>query len=237
MCGSSAVNTNEQLLFLIDVAFRLLLLLLFTNQINTLLSPGGAIASTSAVGGWSVAVEGPWFTVEPPSRLELNNETGASISCSATGHPTPLVHWVLASSMSDFATHSSSASLSLSSSGPVALGDIPGLRQVLLNANGNATLILHPFPVTSYRPDVHSVSYRCRAASAAGTVLSREMKLRTGKHTQLLFILSHHFVSILVIAFLIFCCSAIAVVRSAGSGRDVCGRRSGSAALFRAAGC
>lgn len=142
-------------------------------QCYLILSPGDA-----TVGGWSAAaVEGPWFTVEPASRLELNNQTGASISCSAAGHPTPLVHWVLAGSSSDFVSHSSSSS----SSGPVALGDIPGLRQVLLNANGNATLILHPFPVTSYRPDVHSVSYRCRAASAAGTVLSREMKLRTGK--------------------------------------------------------
>ena len=133
---------------------------------------------TSSSLGWSGnTVQGPRFTIEPPSRLELNNETGASVSCTATGHPTPLVHWVLAGPSSTELTGTLSSSSSL---GPIALGDVPGLRQVLLTANGNATLILHPFPATSYRPDVHSVSYRCRAASAAGTVLSREMKLRTG---------------------------------------------------------
>lgn len=56
-----------------------------------------------------------------------------------------------------------------------------GLRRVTTTSSYNATLIFPPFAATAYRPDVHSTAYRCRASSPAGTILSREMRLRAGK--------------------------------------------------------
>lgn len=104
--------------------------------------------------------DGPWFTVEPPAWLEFTNETGGSAWCEAAGRPTPSVTWVPVSEGSG-----------------VANGDVSGLRRASSDGR-NATLAFPPFAATAYRPDVHSIAYRCRASSPAGTALSREMRLR-----------------------------------------------------------
>lgn len=111
-------------------------------------------------------LNGPWFTSEPPAWLEFTNQTGAVVSCVASGQPTPTVSWMAASEL----TAPSSAGLS----------DMVGLRRIVTTASHNATLIFPPFAATAYRPDVHSTTYRCRASSPSGTILSREMRLRAG---------------------------------------------------------
>ena len=118
-------------------------------------------------GETSEMADGPWFVSEPPALLEFTNQTGATVSCVASGHPPPSVVWLAASS-----------ELGPSAGG---LADIAGLRRIVTTASRNATLILTPFAATAYRPDVHSTAYRCRASSPAGTILSREMRVRAGK--------------------------------------------------------
>lgn len=104
--------------------------------------------------------DGPWFSVEPPAWLEFTNETGALAWCAAAGRPTPTVTWVPASDAAGTPN-----------------GDVGALRRVISDGS-NATLSFPPFAATAYRPDVHSAAYRCRASSPAGTILSREMRLR-----------------------------------------------------------
>lgn len=127
--------------------------------------------------------EGPWFTSEPSSWLEFTNQTGGSVSCSAGGHPAPQVVWMTAGN--DAALIATGPGLMTTTS------EVSGLRRVVVSSrNGesgdsliynNASLIFMPFSATAYRPDVHSTTYRCRATNSAGTILSREMKLKTGK--------------------------------------------------------
>lgn len=57
-------------------------------------------------------------------------------------------------------------------------GDVPRLRRML----HNGSLHLPPFAADEYRADVHATAYRCRAASSAGTILSRRVRLRAGEH-------------------------------------------------------
>ncbi|KAF9795909.1 hypothetical protein SFRURICE_017773 [Spodoptera frugiperda] len=45
------------------------------------------------------------------------------------------------------------------------------------SALSNGTLWLGAFGAAQYRSDVHAAVYRCRAASTAGTILSRDMRL------------------------------------------------------------
>lgn len=54
---------------------------------------------------------GPVFVKEPPNRVDFSNGTGAVVECQARGHPTPDIIWVRADG--------------------TAVGDVPGLRQVL----------------------------------------------------------------------------------------------------------
>lgn len=57
---------------------------------------------------------GPVFVKEPPNRVDFSNGTGAVIECQARGNPQPDIIWVRADG--------------------TAVGDVPGLRQVLINA-------------------------------------------------------------------------------------------------------
>lgn len=116
----------------------------------------------------NLPADGPHFIVEPPAWLEFTNQTGATVWCAAAGHPQPTVMWLAASE------------LSASSSATNAV-EIAGLRRITNSAGHNSSLIFPPFAATAYRPDVHSTAYRCRASSPAGTILSREMRLRAGK--------------------------------------------------------
>ena len=116
------------------------------------------------------SADGPRFIQEPPPLLEFTNQTGAVIWCAATGHPQPTVMWIAASELG-----------STSSGGSVL--DMAGLRRIVNSGPGahNISLVFPPFPASSYRPDVHSTAYRCRATSPSGTIFSREMRLRAGK--------------------------------------------------------
>nr|XP_015838885.1 PREDICTED: Down syndrome cell adhesion molecule isoform X13 [Tribolium castaneum] len=97
---------------------------------------------------------GPVFVREPPNRIDFSNTTGAVVECSAHGNPTPDIIWVR--------------------SDGTAVGDVPGLRQVL--ANGN--LVFPPFRAEDYRQEVHAQVYVCLAKNSVGSVHSRDVNVR-----------------------------------------------------------
>lgn len=58
-----------------------------------------------------------------------------------------------------------------------AVGDVPGLRQVL--ANGN--LVFPPFRAEDYRQEVHAQVYACLAKNSVGSINSRDVNVRAGQ--------------------------------------------------------
>lgn len=102
---------------------------------------------------------GPVFVREPPNRVDFSNTTGAVVECSARGNPPPDIIWIR--------------------SDGTAVGDVPGLRQVL--ANGN--LVFPPFRAEDYRQEVHAQAYACLAKNSEGSILSRDVNVRAGKVT------------------------------------------------------
>lgn len=101
---------------------------------------------------------GPIFMKEPSNRVDFSNTTGATVECAARGSPTPDIIWVR--------------------SDGTAVGDVPGLRQV--QANGN--LLFPPFRAEDYRQEVHAQVYACLARNSVGTIHSRDVNVRAGKH-------------------------------------------------------
>ncbi|XP_076672540.1 Down syndrome cell adhesion molecule 1 isoform X43 [Andrena cerasifolii] len=102
---------------------------------------------------------GPVFLKEPPNRIDFSNGTGAVVECQARGNPQPDIIWVRADGS--------------------AVGDVPGLRQVLPNGN----LVFPPFRAEDYRQEVHAQVYSCLARSPAGSVHSRDVNVRAdGKY-------------------------------------------------------
>ncbi|XP_021932019.1 Down syndrome cell adhesion molecule-like protein Dscam2 isoform X2 [Zootermopsis nevadensis] len=99
-------------------------------------------------------VQGPVFLQEPPSWLEFSNSTGAMLSCSAHGTPPPEIRW--------------------QDSSDKELAHIPRLRELL----PNGSLHFAPFPPEDYNPELHAATYRCRATNPAGSIVSRDCKLR-----------------------------------------------------------
>ncbi|XP_050305214.1 cell adhesion molecule Dscam2 isoform X35 [Anthonomus grandis grandis] len=97
---------------------------------------------------------GPVFLKEPPNRVDFSNTTGAVVECSASGNPPPDIIWVR--------------------SDGTAVGDVPGLRQVL--ANGN--LVFPPFRAEDYRQEVHAQVYTCLAKNSIGSIHSRDVNVR-----------------------------------------------------------
>lgn len=97
---------------------------------------------------------GPVFLKEPPNRVDFSNTTGAVVECSASGNPPPDIIWVR--------------------SDGTAVGDVPGLRQVL--ANGN--LVFPPFRAEDYRQEVHAQVYACLAKNSEGSIHSRDVNVR-----------------------------------------------------------
>ncbi|XP_038214403.1 Down syndrome cell adhesion molecule-like protein Dscam2 isoform X26 [Zerene cesonia] len=97
---------------------------------------------------------GPIFMKEPPNRVDFSNTTGAVVECAARGSPTPDVIWVRADG--------------------TAVGDVPGLRQVLPNGN----LVFPPFRAEDYRQEVHAQVYACLARNPVGTIHSRDVNVR-----------------------------------------------------------
>ncbi|XP_017784824.1 PREDICTED: Down syndrome cell adhesion molecule-like protein Dscam2 isoform X11 [Nicrophorus vespilloides] len=98
--------------------------------------------------------DGPVFVREPPNRVDFSNTTGAVLECSARGNPLPEIIWVR--------------------SDGTAVGNVPGLRNVL--ANGN--LVFLPFRAEDYRQEVHAQVYSCLAKNSVGSINSRDVNVR-----------------------------------------------------------
>ncbi|KAJ8673979.1 hypothetical protein QAD02_005241 [Eretmocerus hayati] len=105
-------------------------------------------------GGFDAHLRGPSFLIEPASRVEFSNSSGAWLDCAATGSPPPNIDWSTADGL--------------------PAGDVPEVRKLLKNG----TLVLLPFPAAAYRQDVHSATYRCVASNSVGRVLSRDVQVR-----------------------------------------------------------
>ncbi|XP_065340864.1 cell adhesion molecule Dscam1 isoform X20 [Cloeon dipterum] len=97
---------------------------------------------------------GPVFMREPPNRVDFSNTTGAQVECSARGSPAPEIIWVRADG--------------------TAVGDVPGLRQVMPNGN----LVFPPFRAEDYRQEVHAQVYVCLARNSVGSIHSRDVHVR-----------------------------------------------------------
>ncbi|XP_049833936.1 Down syndrome cell adhesion molecule-like protein Dscam2 isoform X23 [Schistocerca gregaria] len=97
---------------------------------------------------------GPIFNREPPNRVDFSNTTGAVVECSARGNPTPDIIWIRADGS--------------------AVGDVPGLRQVMPNGN----LVFPPFRAEDYRQEVHAQVYVCLAKNSVGSIHSRDVNVR-----------------------------------------------------------
>uniref|UniRef100_A0A1S4H584 Uncharacterized protein n=2 Tax=gambiae species complex TaxID=44542 RepID=A0A1S4H584_ANOGA len=103
--------------------------------------------------------KGPVFLKEPTNRIDFSNSTGAVVECSATGNPPPEMIWIR--------------------SDGTAVGDVPGLRQILPNGN----LVFPPFRAEDYRQEVHAQVYACMAKNQFGSVISRDVNVRAdGKY-------------------------------------------------------
>jgi len=64
--------------------------------------------------------------------------------------------------------------MAVASSAPVPSSGV--LRQL---ANGSLHLL--PFSADAYRREIHDATYRCKAANAAGAIVSRDVRLHAGK--------------------------------------------------------
>ncbi|XP_011645356.1 Down syndrome cell adhesion molecule-like protein Dscam2 isoform X2 [Pogonomyrmex barbatus] len=122
-------------------------------HIITMLLLAAVLALTTVVSAEDVSM-GPVFVKEPPNRIDFSNGTGAVVECQARGNPQPDIIWVR--------------------SDGTAVGDVPGLRQVLPNGN----LVFPPFRAEDYRQEVHAQVYSCLARSPAGSVHSRDVNVR-----------------------------------------------------------
>ncbi|XP_055318402.1 cell adhesion molecule Dscam2 isoform X26 [Sitodiplosis mosellana] len=99
--------------------------------------------------------KGPVFLKEPINRIDFSNSTGAVVECRASGTPAPEIIWVRQSD-------------------GTAVGDVPGLRQVLSNGN----LVFPPFQAEDYRQEVHAQVYACLAKNQFGSIISRDVNVR-----------------------------------------------------------
>lgn len=111
----------------------------------------------AAVSSNEADLKGPVFTKEPLNRIDFSNSTGAVVECRASGNPPPEIIWVR--------------------SDGTAVGDVPGLRQVLSNGN----LVFPPFRAEDYRQEVHAQVYACLAKNPIGSIISRDVHVRAGK--------------------------------------------------------
>lgn len=101
--------------------------------------------------------KGPMFLKEPINRIDFSNSTGSVVECRASGNPAPEIIWVR--------------------SDGTAVGDVPGLRQVLSNGN----LVFPPFRAEDYRQEVHAQVYACLAKNQFGSIISRDVNVRAGE--------------------------------------------------------
>ncbi|KAG9510604.1 39S ribosomal protein L11, mitochondrial, partial [Fragariocoptes setiger] len=94
----------------------------------------------------------PIFRLEPPNMVTFTNNTGATISCLASGSPTPRIVWL--SGESEWRP----------------ISNVSGLRHVSAGAH---TLRLLPFASADYRHDIHATTYRCVAYNGLARIHSR----------------------------------------------------------------
>jgi hypothetical protein len=125
------------------------------------------ILVSTAVSNSEADLKGPVFVKEPENRIDFSNSTGAVVECRATAHPTAEIIWI--TYRSDNAKGSKMQ----------AVGDVPGLRQVLPNGN----LVFPPFRAEDYRQEVHAQVYACLAKNSIGTIISRDVHVRAGELT------------------------------------------------------
>jgi hypothetical protein len=102
-------------------------------------------------------MKGPVFIKEPDNRIDFSNSTGSVVECRANGLPPPEIIWVR--------------------SDGTAVGDVPGLRQILPNGN----LVFPPFRAEDYRQEVHAQVYACLAKNQVGSIISRDVHVRAGE--------------------------------------------------------
>lgn len=102
-------------------------------------------------------MKGPVFIKEPENRIDFSNSTGSVVECRANASPPPEIIWVR--------------------SDGTAVGDVPGLRQVLPNGN----LVFPPFRAEDYRQEVHAQVYACLAKNQVGSIISRDVHVRAGE--------------------------------------------------------
>lgn len=138
-----------KLVFIMSSCRVVILLLLTLLSTITLFNHSAHAADDTA---------GPIFVKEPQNRVDFSNTTGAVVECSARGNPPPEIIWVR-------------------SEDGTAVGDVPGLRQVL--ANGN--LVFPPFRAEDYRQEVHAQVYACLAKNSVGSIRSRDVNVRAGR--------------------------------------------------------
>lgn len=98
---------------------------LVQNGLKTQYFYNGNICILFAVVSAEDVSMGPVFVKEPPNRIDFSNGTGAVVECQARGNPQPDIIWVR--------------------SDGTAVGDVPGLRQVLLGQ-----VLTHFLPVWKY---------------------------------------------------------------------------------------
>lgn len=115
------------------------------------------LSFTALSANTDVDTKGPVFLKEPINRIDFSNSTGAEVECRASGNPAPEIIWVR--------------------SDGTAVGDVPGLRQVLHNGNLN----FPPFRAEDYRQEVHAQVYACLAKNQFGSIISRDVHVRAGK--------------------------------------------------------
>lgn len=118
---------------------------------------GSARVAEAANTDVATDTKGPVFLKEPINRIDFSNSTGAEVECRASGNPAPEIIWVR--------------------SDGTAVGDVPGLRQVLPNGNLN----FPPFRAEDYRQEVHAQVYACLAKNQFGSIISRDVHVRAGE--------------------------------------------------------
>ncbi|RWS17695.1 netrin receptor DSCAM-like protein, partial [Dinothrombium tinctorium] len=105
----------------------------------------------------------PTFLHEPPSKVIFYNNSGAIISCSASGNPQPTVLWT-------YSDHEPNLIR--------ALKDVSGLRYT----RADGSLVFAPFAANRFNQEFHSRTYRCIASNIHGSIVSRNVKIRGGTY-------------------------------------------------------
>ncbi|KAG4065278.1 hypothetical protein HA402_012720, partial [Bradysia odoriphaga] len=127
---------------------------MFIDESTTSINSNKYLSSPGSTANTEADTKGPMFLKEPINRIDFSNSTGSVVECRASGNPAPEIIWVR--------------------SDGTAVGDVPGLRQVLSNGN----LVFPPFRAEDYRQEVHAQVYACLAKNQFGSIISRDVNVR-----------------------------------------------------------